>query len=60
MMLGRLRDGTCANTAGFHHPYGAMIFNAAIPIGFQIANQKQVTALNFKGLTQDGDGPRFF
>jgi hypothetical protein len=39
--VSRLRNETCANAAGFHHPYGAMIFNAAIPIGFQIANQKK-------------------
>jgi hypothetical protein len=39
MML-RLRDETSANTPRFSYPYGTMIFIAAIPIGFQIANQK--------------------
>jgi hypothetical protein len=31
-----------------------MIFMAAMPIGFQIANQKKGGALNFTGLSQDG------
>jgi hypothetical protein len=30
-----------ANTPRLSHPYGAMIFVAAIPVGFQIENQKQ-------------------
>jgi hypothetical protein len=31
-----------------------MIFIGAMPIGFQIANQKQGGGLNFKGLSEDG------
>ncbi len=30
-----------ANTPRFFYPYGAMMFIAAIPLGFQIANKKQ-------------------
>jgi hypothetical protein len=41
-----LRDETCsaveasAKTSVFSYSYGVMIFIAAMPIGFQIANQK--------------------
>ncbi len=37
-----------ANTPGFPHRYGAMIFIAAIPIGFQIANQKTTRRAKFE------------
>jgi hypothetical protein len=50
----RLRDETRANTPRFSYPYEAMIFIAAVPIGLQIANKKQGSALNFQGLSQEG------
>jgi hypothetical protein len=44
-----------ANTPRFSCPNGAMIFSAAIPIGFQIDNQKKKALYsNFKWLSQDG------
>ncbi len=39
-MMARLRDETSANIPRFSYPYGTMIFIAAIPNGFHIANQK--------------------
>jgi hypothetical protein len=36
-----LRDEISANTPLFSYPNGAMIFSAAIPICFQIDNQKK-------------------
>jgi len=36
------------------YPYGVMNFMPALAICFQIANQKQVGALNFKGRSQNG------
>jgi hypothetical protein len=37
----------------FSFPYGAIIFIASIPIGFQIANKNHGDALNITGFSQD-------
>jgi hypothetical protein len=37
-----------------------MIFNAAIPIGFQIANKKTRRSSKLKGLLEDGGRTKFF
>ncbi len=47
------------NTPRLSYPYSAMIFIAAIPIGSQIASQKQGGALNFKMHSQDGGRTNF-
>jgi hypothetical protein len=45
---------TKVNTPHLSYIYGATIFIAAIPTGFQIANTKKGGALNFTWPSQDG------